>query len=83
MSEPVKLPYSLYRTYHALESIGGEATASEVAERIGFQRAPESVKLNTLALLKVVKREQVGKTVVFTIVNPAEIDFSVPKRVRK
>lgn len=63
----IDLPDHLYKTYHALKAIGGEATAQQVAVRSGRARAIESAYLNMLVTLKVLKKHRQQRVVLFQI----------------
>lgn len=63
----VDLPEHLYKTYHALKAISGEATAQQVAVRSGRARAVESAYLNFLAISGVVNKLRVHRVVLFQL----------------
>lgn len=64
----IDLPEHLYKTFHALLALGGEATARQVASRSGLSRAIESAHLNILFHLDVVSKFRQRRKVVFQII---------------
>jgi DNA-binding transcriptional ArsR family regulator len=63
----VELPTHLRRSFDALAKIGEEASANEVAEKTGRQRAVESDYLNQLNTMGILIKRRRDRKVMFSI----------------
>lgn len=69
MPRATRLSEALRRTLNALQELG-RAAAEEVAAKTGRARSLESVYLNQLTQLGLVRKVRVGKKVVFEPIEP-------------
>jgi len=61
------LPDSLRKSLQALIDLGGQATALQVAQKTNRTRPVECVRLNQLALMKLVEKHKDGKKIVYRL----------------
>jgi len=66
----IDLPYHWRLSYETLESLGGFATAGQIADRTLKARAVESSYLNAMAQINVLDKKRIKRRIYFFIPQP-------------